>query len=139
MRQSIDDFPLLAVPKVAAEVVGAKGIGIRDFSRLLRQIVEPPFGARAAQGTASVASSPPLPARRDHATPKRVRRPTVAQIERETGRPVTALTVAPDGSKRFEFGQSEAAKEATAASADDNELDKWLLRHPEHARSPERH
>jgi hypothetical protein len=46
--------------------------------------------------------------------PKAKRRPTVKQIEKESGRTVACLTVAPDGSRTFTFGQPEtAAKEAT--------------------------
>jgi hypothetical protein len=40
-----------------------------------------------------------------------VRRPSFREIEQQAGRPVTALTVARDGSRTYALGQQEAAKE----------------------------
>jgi hypothetical protein len=70
---------------------------------------------------------------------RRVHRPSPSKIARETGQRITETIDRPDGSRTTVYGPLQMEKEAAPASTDDNELDKWLLRHPEHARSPERH
>jgi hypothetical protein len=55
---------------------------------------------------------------------KRRRRPTIRQIEKETGRVVTAVTVAPDGSRSYALG------EKADAPATFNEWDQDLGTHP---------
>ena len=42
---------------------------------------------------------------------KRVRRPTIRQIEKESGRVVTAVTVAPDGSRTYVLGEKAGGAE----------------------------
>jgi hypothetical protein len=37
-------------------------------------------------------------------------RSSVKRVERESGKRVSAFTVAPDGTKRFEFGEPDAPK-----------------------------
>jgi hypothetical protein len=54
---------------------------------------------------------------------KHARRPTIKQIERESGRVVTSVAVAPDGSRTFTFGVPEAAK-ATLTP-----LEAWKAKH----------
>jgi hypothetical protein len=71
------------------------------------------LGPRAAQELRTREAAPP-----PHDTvrkPRRVRRPSFREVERQAGRPVTALTVARDGSCTYAFGQQEAAKEAAPA------------------------
>jgi hypothetical protein len=52
---------------------------------------------------------PPRPSLLDVLGPapkeKRVRRATVKQVEKESGRTVTAVTVSPDGTRRYELGE----------------------------------
>jgi hypothetical protein len=61
--------------------------------------------------TPSAARPPRLEAR----SARRARLPSVKRIERESGKTVTSITVAPDGSRTYAFGQPEAAKEAAPA------------------------
>jgi hypothetical protein len=46
---------------------------------------------------------------------RRARLPSVKRIERESGKTVASITVAPDGSRTYAFGQPEAAKEEAPA------------------------
>jgi hypothetical protein len=55
---------------------------------------------------------------------KRARRPTISQIEKETGRVVTAVTVAPDGSRTYALGEKADAPVTL------NEWDRALGTHP---------
>jgi hypothetical protein len=66
---------------------------------------------------------------------RRARKLTLREAEKQAGRPVASVTVTPDDVRTFTFGEpgGEPAKV--------DELDKWLERHPEYARSrpSERH
>jgi hypothetical protein len=42
----------------------------------------------------------------------RVRRPSFREVEKQAGRPITALTVARDGSRTYAFDQTTAASDA---------------------------
>src|SRR5262245_10593809 len=55
---------------------------------------------------------------------KRARRPTIPQIEKESGRIVTAITIAADGSRTYALG------ERADAPATFNEWDQDLGTHP---------
>lgn len=70
--------------------------------------------------------------------PRRTRKTSPRVAEKQAPRPIASWTDHPDGARTFTMVHQEAAKEASPP-ASDNELDKWLLRHPEYARSPERH
>jgi hypothetical protein len=50
----------------------------------------------------------------------RVKRKSVKQVEKETGKSVRAVTHGADGSRRFEFGQPDASNNTDA------EVDAWI-------------
>ena len=52
---------------------------------------------------------------------RRVRRPTIPQVEKEAGRPVTVLTVALDGSRSFALAEKAGERARKAEVEEPNE------------------
>jgi hypothetical protein len=81
-------------------------VGLKDFGRMFAALIEP----RAVPEPAEPATSPSalkVPPPQGKRAPRRVRRLSLRAIEKQSGRRVAAITVAPDGSQTFAFGQPD--------------------------------